>query len=84
MTRRKTKSLSEHAGIGIGKPKQSKSSMSRDVKSSKKIKQISVKRKPTECGSAVEHSKLWIRRRHSMSSLPWLLLIRFAIRNHSP
>lgn len=57
MTRRKTEPLSEHPGTGIGKPEQSKQSMSRDMKSSKKCKQINVKRKPIECGSAVEHSR---------------------------
>lgn len=57
MTRRKTEPLSEHAATGIGKPEQGTQSMSRDMKSSRKCKQISVKRKPIECGSAVEHSR---------------------------
>lgn len=45
MTRRKTEPLSEHPGTGIGKPEQGKQYMSRDMKSSRKCKQISDKRK---------------------------------------
>lgn len=57
VTRRNTKSLSEHAGTGTEKPEYSKTTMSRDMKSSRKHNQISFKRQPTECGSAVEHRR---------------------------